>query len=221
VAPSELKDVADGLGSVQLPAVDPGLPSELLCRRPDMRRLEAQLAAAELDVRSLRAALLPSFSLSGEIGLGARHLLQLSSPASLFFLATGTLLQSVLDGGRREAMIEAARAKHLDLLHQYAGALLGALRDVEDALSGVRLTSRQQMALEEALQAARAQARAARRTYDAGATDAVALAEAEIRLVAGEDALESARHDRFRTAVDLYRSLGGGTLPAGRDPSGA
>ena len=212
VPPAELKISRVALGSVTVPEPSAGLPSALLCRRPDLRRLEAQLKAAEFDVQALRASLLPGFSLTADIGTGARHLAQLGSPASLFFLATGTLLQTVFDGGRKEAQLDVAKAKHLDLLEQYAGAILNALRDVEDALSGARLTGAQRDALAEGARAARANLEAARRSVDAGAADILALFEAEVRLVAAEEALESARLDRVRGAVDLYRALGGGSL---------
>ena len=218
VAPAELKLQARGLAGVAVPAIHPGLPSELLCRRPDIRRLESQLAAAQFDVRSLRANLLPSFSLLGEIGLGSRHLAALSNPASLFFLAAGTLAQTVFDAGRKEGQLELARARHLELLHQYSGTLLTALREVEDSLAGTRLTEEQHRALAEALDSSRASYALNRRSFEIGAVDYPALLDAEQRLVASEDASESALHDRMRAAIDLYRSLGGGTRVADGDP---
>jgi NodT family efflux transporter outer membrane factor (OMF) lipoprotein len=209
-SPAALRIEADGLSGVAVPAVDPGLPSDLLCRRPDVRRAEAQLAAAELDVHAVRAALLPSFPLLGEIGLGARHLASLTNPASLFFLATASLAQTVFDGGRKESQVEAARARHLELLHQYSGTLLTALREVEDALAGVRLTGEQHAALAEAAAGARSNYELVRRSFDAGAADLFALLDAEQKLVAAEDSRDAALHDRLRAAVDLYRALGGG-----------
>ena len=214
--PAELKLEANGLAGLGIPAIDPGLPSELLCRRPDVRRLEAQLLAAEFDVRSLRASLLPSFSLLGEIGFGSRHLAALSNPASLFFLATGGTLQSVFDAGRKEGQIELARAKHLELLHQYTGTLQTALRDVEDALAATRLTGEQHRATVDASRAAQANYVLNRRSYEVGAVDYVQLLESEQRAVNAEDSEAAALHDRMRAAVDLFRALGGGTRP----PSG-
>lgn len=218
VSPADLKLEARGLAGVVVPPIDPGLPSDLLCQRPDVRRLEAQLAAAHFDVRALRASLLPSFSLLGEIGFGSRHLAALSNPASLFFLATGTLVQTVFDAGRRENQVEVARARHLELLHQYSGALLNALREVEDALAGTRLTGEQHRALAEGLGTSKASYALNRRSFEIGAADYLALLDAEQRLVASEDASESALHDRLRAAVDLFRSLGGGTRAADDGP---
>ena len=211
VSPAQLKINAHSLSGVNVPAIDPGLPSELLCRRPDVRRVEAQLAAAAFDVRSLRASLLPSFSLQGVIGFGAQHLAALTNPASLFFLASANLLQSVFDAGRRESQIEMAVAKHLELLHQYSNTLLTALRDVEDALAGARLTADQYRALADAVDGAKANYTLNRLSFDAGAVDYFALLDAEQRVVGAEDSSEAALYERLRVAVDLYRALGGGS----------
>lgn len=212
VAPSDLRLEPRDISALAVPAVDAGLPSELLCRRPDLRRLESQLRAAAFDVHSVRANLLPGFPLTADIGYGARHLSLLGSPASLFFLATGALIQTLFDGGRKEAQLDLAKAKHLDLLQQYAGAILSALRDVEDALAGVRLTGAQRDARAEALRAARAILEATERTERAGAADLFAVLDSTLQVLSEEEALEAVRFDNLRGAVDLYRSLGGGSL---------
>ena len=214
VSPAELKLDKHGLAGIAVPAINPGLPSDLLCRRPDVRRVEAQLSSAQLDVRSLRANLLPSFSLLGEIGYGSRHLLALSNPASLFFLAAGSFAQTVFDADRKQAQIEAARARHLELLEQYSGILLTALREVEDALVGTRLTEDQHAALVEAASASRTAFAINRRIYEIGAADYLALLDAEQKMYASEDAADGAMYDRVRAAIDLYKALGGGTRGA-------
>jgi NodT family efflux transporter outer membrane factor (OMF) lipoprotein len=217
-SPAQLKVEAPGLAAVSVPPINPGLPSELLCRRPDIRRQEAQLAAAQFDVNSLRANLLPSFALNGELGYGSRHLAALGNPASLFFLAAGTLAQTLFDAGRKESQVEGARARYLEMLHQYSGTLLTAFREVEDAIVGTRLTEEQHRALAAALDVSRKSFTANQRSYQVGAVDFLALLELEQRLVATEDAAEAARYDRMRAAIDLFRSLGGGTRTAQGDP---
>ena len=218
IAPAALRVDGAGLGAVGIPAVAPGLPSDLLCRRPDIRRAEAQLAAAQFDVRAVRAALLPSFSLTADTGFGARHLAALTNPASLFFLAAGTLAQSLFDGGRREAQLELARARHLELLEQYSGTLLTALREIEDSLVAVRATREQHRAHAEASATARANWRMSERAFAAGAADLVALLDAEQRSYASELAEDAARYDRMRAAIDLYKALGGGSRAGEVDP---
>jgi len=218
MAPAELTLAPYALEAIAPPPVNPGLPSELLCRRPDVRRAEAQLLGANFDVRSLRANLLPSFSMVGEMGLGARHLATLSGPGALFYLLTATLSQTVFDGGRKEAQLEGARARHLEMLEQYSGTLLTALREVEDALVARRLSAEQHAARLEGLQAAHGNYTLNRRVFEAGGSDRLALLDAEQRLVAAEDAAEEALHDRMRAALDLYKALGGGSRGEAGDP---
>lgn len=218
MAPSDLKLATQPLLSIAPPPVNPGLPSELLCRRPDVRRAEAQLLGANFDVRSLRANLLPSFSMIGELGLGARHLAAMTGPGALFYLLTATLSQTVFDGGRKQAQLEGARARHLEMLEQYSGTLLTALREVEDALAAGRLTAEQYAARVQALEAARGAYLLNRRVFDAGGSDQLALYESEQRMVAAEDAAEEALFDRMRASIDLYKALGGGSRGEGGDP---
>lgn len=221
VAPADLRLAPGEISALAVPAVDTGLPSELLCRRPDLRRLESQLRAAEFDVHSVRANLMPGFPLTADIGYGARHLAALGSPASLFLLATGAVIQTLFDGGRKEAQLDLAKAKHLDLLQQYAGAILNALRDVEDALVGIRLAGAQRDAHAEAVRAARANLEATERTERAGAAELLAVLDAQLRVLNEEESLEAARFEHLRGAVDLFRSLGGGSLFAPGERCGA
>ena len=218
MAPSDLKLAPQPLAAIAPPPVNPGLPSELLCRRPDVRRSEAQLLGADFDVRSLRANLLPSFSMTGETGLGALHLSKLSGPGTLFYLLTATLSQTVFDGGRKAAQLEAARARHLEMLEQYAGTLLGALREVEDALAARRLTGEQHDARVKAYAVASGVYKMNERVFRAGGSDVFALYDAEQRMVTAEDAAEESLHDRMRAAIDLYKALGGGSRGEDGDP---
>jgi NodT family efflux transporter outer membrane factor (OMF) lipoprotein len=218
MAPAELALVVLPLATVAPPPVNPGLPSELLCRRPDVRRAEAQLLAADFDVRALRANLLPSFSMVGEMGLGARHLAGLSGPGALFYLLTAALSQTVFDGGRKAAQLEGARARHLEMLEQYSGALLTSLREVEDALAARRLTAEQYAARKLAHEAARGHYLLNQRVFEAGGSELLALYDAEQRMLTAEDAAEEALHDQLRAAIDLYKALGGGSRSDAGDP---
>ena len=218
MGPADLKLAPAALERIKAPPVNTGLPSELLCRRPDVRRAEAQLRSADFDVRALRANLLPSFSLVTETGIGAQQLALLTGPNAFFYLLSATLAQTVFDGGRKKYQLENARGKHLEMLEQYAGALLTAVREVEDALAARRLTADQHVARLGQVSAARANYELNRRIYEAGAADRLALLDAEQRLFAAEELSEEALHDRMQAAIDLYKALGGGSRSEGKDP---
>lgn len=211
IAPAALRIESHGLEQVAIPHIRPGLPSELLRRRPEIRRAEAQLAAADFDVQSVRANLLPSFSLVGEIGLGSRNLAALTGPGALFYLLATTLSKTVYDAGRKEGQLELARARHLEMLEQYSGALLTALREVEDALVATRLTADQHAARLGAVRSSRSNYTLHRRSLAAGGVDQRTVLDTEQRMYASEDAAAESLHDRLRAAIDLYKALGGGS----------
>lgn len=215
--PSAVTIRNSSLKGVKIPQVSPGLPSEMLCRRPDIRRAEAQLQAASADVNAARANLLPSISLTAEFGQGSLKLSELLQPQSLLYNAAANLVQSVFDFERKENQLATTRARNRELLDTYANTVLAALRDVEDALSGIRLTGMQQQALAEALERNSQLLAMSRRIYERGALDYVSLLDTQRDLFQAQDAEASARFEQLRASVDLFKALGGG-VAAENDP---
>lgn len=208
--PSSISIRTQNLKGVKLPQVSPGLPSEILCRRPDIRRAEAQLQAASADVNAARASLLPSVSLTAEFGQGSLKLSELLQPQSLLYNAAANFLQSVFDYERKENQVASTRARNRELLDTYANTVLAALRDVEDALAGIRLTRLQQQALVEALQRNGTLLDMSQRIYERGALDYVSLLDIQRDVFQAQDAEVSARFEQARASVDLFKALGGG-----------
>lgn len=196
--------------SFNVPAVKPGLPSDLLCRRPDIRKAEAELESSKADLYAARANLMPSFSLSSAAGYGSYWLQQFTMPQSLFYNVTTQLLQNIFDGGRRRAEIQVASAKNVEKLETYANTVLSSLRDVEDALAGVALTKRRFDALNQSRQRAQKLATMSSMVVERGGMDFVQLYQIQQTVLVAEDSAVSARGDQLRASVDLYKSLGGG-----------
>ena len=209
--PSTLKIKAKSLKDIKVPAVEPGLPSDLLCRRPDIRRAEAALEASKADLYSARANLLPTFALTGAGGFGSFLLSTLTMPQSLFYNVSTNLVQNVFDGGRRRAEIQVASAKNVELLEAYANAVLASLRDVEDSLAGVNLTAKQFDALNESRNRAQFLATMSAKVVERGGMDYVQLYEIQRTVLSAEDAAIGARNDQLAASVSLFKSIGGGT----------
>lgn len=216
--PSMVKLTGNSLQSIQLPRVQPGLPSELLCRRPDIRRAEAQLASASADVAAARASLLPSISLTGQFGQGSFNLSQLLAPESMLFSLGGNLVANVFDSERKENRVAQTRAKNRELLEQYANTVLAALREVEDSLTGIRLTGLQQQALAEALLRNSRLLEMSQKTYTLGALDLISFLDVQRNVYLAEDTEATARFEQARAAIDLFKSLGGGVAQQDADP---
>jgi len=209
--PSTLKLKASSLKGIQVPKIEAGLPSDLLCRRPDIRRAEASLEAAKADLYAARANLLPTFALTAGGGYGSFLLSTLTMPQSLFYNVSTNLLQNVFDGGKRRADIQVASAKNVELLEAYANAVLASLRDVEDGLSGVTLTAKQYEALNESRERAQLLAVMSAKVVERGGMDFVQLYEIQRTVLAAEDSAISARSDQLVASVNLFKAIGGGT----------
>ena len=210
LVPGTLRVQATSIDSFKRVDLSAGLPSELLCRRPDIKAAEASLLSAQADLYAARASLLPAFSLSGQSGMGSYYLSSILSPQSFFFNITSNLLQNIFDGGRRDADIRATRARNFELLEAYASTVQAALRDVEDALNGLETTKLRHQALAISRDQAQQLASNTRKLLERGAIDFVQLLTIEQTVMASEDAIISARRDQLKAAVDLYKSLGGG-----------
>ncbi|MBU3626750.1 TolC family protein [Polynucleobacter sp. JS-Safj-400b-B2] len=209
--PANLKLKTKSLRDIKVPAVEPGLPSDLLCRRPDIRRAEAALEASKADLYAARANLLPSFALTAGGGYGSFLLSTLTMPQSVFYNVTTNLVQNVFDGGRRRAEIQVASAKNVELLETYANAVLASLRDVEDGLAGVNLTAKQYGALNESRNRAQLLATMSTKVVERGGMDYVQLYEIQRTVLNAEDSAINARNDQLAASVSLFKAVGGGT----------
>ena len=217
LTPTTLKLKGMSVEDAQTPIVEPGLPSDLLCRRPDIRRAESALEAAQADLYAARANLLPTFGLSAQGGYGSFLLSTVTAPQSLFYNLSVNLMQNVFDGGRRKAEVGLASAKNVELLEAYANTVLAALRDVEDGLSGVALTQRQYAALNESRNRAQRLAEMSAIVVERGGMDFVQLYQIQATVITAEDAAINSRYEQIRASVDLYKAIGGG-FKLGNDP---
>ncbi|MDG3039901.1 efflux transporter outer membrane subunit [Roseicyclus marinus] len=208
--PSAVNIHTASLATIAMPSVDPGLPSDLLCRRPDIRRAEANLVSAELDLQAARANLFPSISLTASAGLGSFELADLLSPQSIFLNSTGSLIQNVFDGGRRRGEFDQATQRNRELLADYANTVVTALREVEDALSGVELTTRQYLALREASDLAQQMLDLSVSSVERGGLDYLQLLDTQRTALQTQDREIVARLGQLQATVDLVKALGGG-----------
>ena len=114
----------------------PGLPSELLERRPDVRAAERQLIGAEANIGAARAAFFPRISLTGNLGSASSELTGLFKNGSFAFTGTAQLLQPLFDAGRNRANLEVAQVNREIAIAQYERSIQTAFREVADALAG-------------------------------------------------------------------------------------
>ncbi|HEY0295458.1 MAG TPA: efflux transporter outer membrane subunit, partial [Bordetella sp.] len=199
---------AAALGALAAPAMDAGVPSDLLARRPDVALAERQLAAADADVTVARAAMLPAITLTASAGVGSDRLSGLFDHP-IHDLAAG-LAAPIFNAGRLAAGRDLALAQREELLADYRKAIVNALGDVETALNAIDGVARQQQAQDEALAQAREAVRLAESRYRAGAETLLTLLDAQRTLYDAQDQAAQLRLARLQASVALYKALGGG-----------
>lgn len=205
--PQTLAVPGDSLTAITIPAVDPGQPSSLLERRPDIRKSEMELYAANADIGVARAAYFPTIT----IGLnGSIASTGFGDPASTVLGLASALTAPIFQGGRIEGGVEQATARQKELIENYRKTVLVSLREVEDALTAEKTAERREKLLEQAVAESRKAYSYARQQYDAGIIDFQALLETQNTLLSSEDSYAQARNDRLQAAIDLFKALGGG-----------
>jgi len=205
---SGLDSMSVVLTELNIPDVAPGLPSDLLTQRPDIRSAEARLRAADGNVAAARAAMFPSLMLTATAGgADGRFTHLLDNPV---YSVAGGLLAPIFNAGRLAAGHEFALAQRRELLARYRQSILNGFADVQMSLDAVAGTQAQWEAQEDALaQANRAFALAEVR-YREGAETVLSLLDAQRSLYATQDAAVRRQAERLLAAVGLYRALGGG-----------
>ncbi len=196
------------LNALQIPAINAGVPSHLLVRRPDLARAEARLAAADADVQSARAAMLPRLTLSAGVDAGGNRLRQVFDNP-LYALAAG-LAAPIFDGGRLAAGHELALARRDELVADYRAAIVAAFGDVEVALDAVAGVTAQMAAQSDELAHAQRALALAESRYRAGAETQLLLLDAQRTLYTVQDTAVQLKAQRLQAAVALYKALGGG-----------
>jgi NodT family efflux transporter outer membrane factor (OMF) lipoprotein len=208
-APEGFNTDAPALIGLSVPRVAPGLPAQLLLRRPDLASAEAQLAAANANVAVARAALLPGISLTGSAGLASDVLLNfLNAPTSALSIGA-SLLQPIFNGGRLRAQVDVAASRERELVENYRKAVLAALADVEGALAAGSRGAEQESLQERVLAEARRALTLAEVRYREGADDLLSVLDAQRTLFQAEDQLAQIRLARMQASVGLFKALGG------------
>ena len=169
VTPDALTVTSGSLGDIALPAVAPGLPSELLSRRPDIGNAEAQLVAANADIGVARAALFPSIQLTAQTGFESLALSSLFNSAGFFYTLVASVTQPIFEGGRLAGQVDLTEARYEELVQVYRSTVINAFRDTEDALVAIRQLAEQQTLQQEAVDAAQAAFELADTRYRGGA----------------------------------------------------
>ncbi|MGD9842212.1 MAG: efflux transporter outer membrane subunit [Steroidobacteraceae bacterium] len=204
------------------PLVTPGLPSELLGRRPDILSAEANLQAAHADVTAARAALFPTLTLTGSGGLQnpAMQAAVATLQGTGYSLSLGaSLVQTIFDGGRRRALHDEAQARAEELLANYRSAVLAALLDVETSLAAIHFLDLQQSAQTENVTQSERAFLGAQLRYREGSGDFLTVLDSQRTLYAAREQMSHYKLARLQAVIGLCKALGGGWQQPATAPS--
>jgi multidrug efflux system outer membrane protein len=192
------------------PAIDAGLPSDLLERRPDIAEAERQMAVANAQIGVARAAYYPSLNLFGQGGWQAADITKIANVSSIFWALGANLSEQIFTGGARRAQVQFARAGYDANVASYRQTVLAAFQELQDDLTGLSVLDEARRSQQQAVDAARRTLDISTDRYSGGLVSYLDVVTAQQNLLSDEQQLAAIQGQRLVTSVLLVKALGGG-----------
>lgn len=193
-----------------LEEIPPGIPSELLERRPDIREAEAKMIAANARIGVAKAQFFPQISITGVGGTATSQFDKLLSTDSRYWFGAIGVSQPLFTGGKLKNNLRLAQETQKETQSAYRKSILSALRDVSDALIACRKARESRAAQESVAAEGREIRKLAQLRYDNGRTGYIEVLTSEEALLSAEMTLANYRQQEALSMVQLYSALGGG-----------
>lgn len=193
-----------------LPAIPAGLPSDLLERRPDLRRAEQDLIAANALIGAAKAMYFPTISLTGLFGYASPSLSSLFDGPSKVWQYAAPITMPIFTAGAIAGQVQAAEAVQQQALFRYQKAIQEAFREVDDSLVSQDRTRAQLLAQGRQVEALQQYASTARLRYDNGYTSFIEVLDAERSLFNAQLQFVQTQQVQLQAMVNLYLAMGGG-----------
>jgi len=208
---------AGDIAQLPVPALPPpGLPSELLERRPDIHQAEQDLVAANAEIGVAKAMLFPTITLTGGFGGESAALAGLFTlPGRIWTFGAG-LSAPIFEGGRLVAEVDVQYARRQQSLASYQKTIQTSFREVSDALTNVRQYAASERDAQQSVDAASGALRLANIRYEAGYAQFLDVLDSQRTLNLSQLALIRSRQNLLSADVDLMTALGGGWQPEAR-----
>ena len=194
----------------QPPALQAGLPSDLLERRPDVAETERQMAVANAQIGMAKAAYYPSLNLFGQGGWQATDITRLVNAPSTFWALGANVSQQIFTGGARRAQVQFAQAGYDANVASYRQTVLTAFQEVQDEITGLGVLMQAEHSQLQAVDAARRTLDISTSRYTGGLVSYLDVVTAQQNLLTDEQQLAIIQGQRLVTSVLLVKALGGG-----------
>ena len=192
------------------PALDAGLPSDLLERRPDIAEAERQMAVANAQIGVATAAYYPSLPLFAQGGWQAGDIAKLANAQSLVWAIGANISQEIFTGGARRAQLQFARAGYDANVANYRQTVLGAFQEVQDEITALSVLSEAQQTQQQAVESARRTLDISTSRYSGGLVSYLDVVTAQQNLLTDQRQLAIIQGQRLVSSVLLVKALGGG-----------
>lgn len=203
-APKSIKRGRPMLDQINMPEIQtPGLPSTLIIRRPDIIMAEQSLVAANANIGVARAMMLPSLSISGNVGA-------IFNPTTLAYNALGNLIAPIFGGGQLRAGVKKAQAYKQEMLYTYLQTINNSLKEVSNALLEVEKQKEIVKSQQTTVNAAQTAFDLSNQLYNAGYASYLDVIQAQTLLFSAQLNLSMAQSNELTSMVSLYTALGGG-----------
>jgi NodT family efflux transporter outer membrane factor (OMF) lipoprotein len=212
-APADFHLSGGSMSQITIPRITPGMPSELLNQRPDIKQAEAQLASSNLSVDAARAAFFPQIQLTAQTGVQSMALASLFGPGAWYYTLTAALTQPLFDGFLLESQLKQAQGVQLQFLQAYRKSVLSAFADVEKALVALAQFTRQERLQIEAVNNSRKAFDVSETQLRAGTVNLITVLQTQQTLLIAENTLAQVRLTKLLAASSLFQALGGGWKP--------
>jgi outer membrane protein, multidrug efflux system len=191
------------------PAIPAGIPSVILCQRPDIAQAERQMASLHTEIGVAYASFFPSLILTGSAGLSSPELRDLFDWRARLWSIGANMVQVIVDGGRIRANVDIAKAQYQESLSNYEQTVLVAFQEVEDSLANIHELARQAQELNNAAYAAQETTDLSKERYDKGLVNYLDVVDAERSLLEAQRNAAKVTGDQYVSTVQLVKALGG------------
>jgi len=195
---------------IEPPALDAGLPSDLLERRPDIAEAERQMAAANAQIGVAKAAYYPSLNLFAQGGWQSADIAKLLNVQSTFWAVGANVAETIFSGGTRRAQVQFAKAGYDANVASYRNSVLTAFGEVQDDVTGLTVLDQARQSQQHAVDAARRTLDLSLNRYEGGLVSYLDVVTAQQNLLNNEQELAIIEGQRLVTSVLLVKALGGG-----------
>ena len=192
------------------PDLAPGLPSDLLERRPDVAEAERQMASTNAQIGVAKAAYYPSLNLFGGTGFQTANVANLITGPSIFWALGANIAEPIFTGGTRRAQLQYAKAGYDASVASYRATVLNAFREVQDSVTGLTVLELAQQAQQSAVDSAKNTLDISTDRYKGGLVSYLDVVTAQQTLLSNQQQLAVIQGQRLVTSVLLVKALGGG-----------